>query len=141
MAKIAKGVLSAVPAFLVVGIGIPYLIGYFRPQILTYIKLPAQDSIWVALIAIGALLAVMGYLQTAYSKGDFPWLFGKLGNGIVNIGLFIYMYSLLPSSLGSLGSAEIQTSNLIYLVYLAVALSYGYLIMDFWVARRKKRGA
>jgi hypothetical protein len=139
MVKIAKGILNAAVAFLVVGVVMPYLIGYYRPQILTYVQLPSQSSMWVALVAIGALFAVTSFFQNAYSKGDFPWLFGRLGNGIADIVLFTYMFSLLPSSIGS--AAGIQTSNLLYLIYLAVVLSYGYLVLDFWVARRKKKMA
>jgi hypothetical protein len=139
MVKIAKGILNAAVAFLVVGVVMPYLIGYYRPQILTYVQLPPQSSIWAALIGIGALFAVTSFFLNAYSKGDFPWLFGRLGNGIADIVLFTYMFSLLPSSIGS--AAGIQTSNLLYLIYLAVFLSYGYLILDFWVARRKKKMA
>ena len=139
LVKIAKGILNAAVAFFVVGIVFPYLIGYYRPQISSYVQLPPQNSMWSALIVIGALFAVTGFFLNAYSKGDFPWLFGRLGNGLVDIVFFTYMFSLLPSSIGS--AAGIQTSNLLYLIYLAVALSYGYLILDFWVARRKKRGA
>lgn len=131
--------MNAAVAFLVVGIVMPYLIGYYRPQILTYVQLPPQSSMWVALVVIGALFAVTSFFQNAYSKGDFPWLFGRLGNGLVDLVFFTYMFSLLPSSIGS--AAGIQTSDLLYLIYLAVALSYGYLILDFWVARRKKKGA
>ena len=139
MVKIAKGIMNAAVAFLVVGIVMPYLIGYYRPQILTYVQLPPQSSMWVAFVVIGALFAVTSFFQNAYSKGDFPWLFGRLGNGLVDLVFFTYMFSLLPSSIGS--AAGIQTSDLLYLIYLAVALSYGYLILDFWVARRKKKGA
>ncbi|HVC27446.1 MAG TPA: hypothetical protein VND40_04735 [Nitrososphaerales archaeon] len=133
MAKIARGVLGAAAAFLVVGVAIPYLMGYYRPQISTYVQLPPQDQLWAALIVIGGLFAVTSYLQNAYSKGDYPWLFGKLGRGFVGIAFFTYLFSLLPSSVGSSG---IQTSNLLYLIYLAIALSYGYLVLDFFDARR-----
>ncbi len=134
MAKIATGVLSAVVAFLAVGVAIPYLLGYYRTQISTYVQLPPQNQIWAALIVIGGLFAVTGYLQNAYSKGDYPWLFGKLGRGFVGIAFFTYLFSLLPSSLSSAG--KIQTSDLLYLIYLAIALSYGYLVLDFYDARR-----
>jgi len=138
LVKMVKGILNAAAAFLVVGVAFPYLIGYYRPQILSYVQLPPEEDIWAIFITIGALFAVTSFLQNAYTKGDFPWLFGRLGNGIVNVVFFTYMLSLLP---GSLGSEGIQTSNLLYVIYLAIALSYGYLILDFWVARRKKREA
>ncbi len=136
MAKIAKGVLSAAVAFLAVGVAIPYLLGYYRPQISAYVQLPPQGQIWAALVVIGGLFAVTGYLQNAYSKGDYPWLLGKLGRGFVGIAFFTYLFSLLPSSIGAAG--KIQTSDLLYLIYLAIALSYGYLVLDFYDARRTR---
>jgi hypothetical protein len=133
MAKTAKGILSAAVAFLAVGVALPYLLEYFSSEISPYVRLPPAGELWAVFLAIGAAFAVTGFLQNAYSKGDFPWLFGRLGRGIVSIVLFTYLFSLLPSSIGSAG---IQTSDLLYLVYLAVALSYGYLILDFFDARR-----
>ena len=136
MAKIARGVLSAAAAFLFVGVAIPYLLGYYRPQVSAYVQLPPQNQIWGALVVIGGLFAVTSYLQNAYSKGDYPWLFGRLGGGFVSIAFFTYLFSLLPSSIGSAG--KIQTSGLLYLIYLAIALSYGYLVLDFFDARRTR---
>jgi len=138
LVKIAKGILNAAVAFLVVDVVLPCLIGYYRPQVSSYVQLPPQNSMWATLIVIGALFAVTSFFQNAYSKGDFPWLFGRLGNGVVNIVFLVYLLSLLPSTFGSAG---IQTSNLLYLIYLAIALSYGYLFLDFWLARRMKQGA
>lgn len=123
-------------AFLAVGVAIPYLLGYYRPQISAYVQLPPQGQIWAALVVIGGLFAVTGYLQNAYSKGDYPWLLGKLGRGFVGIAFFTYLFSLLPSSIGAAG--KIQTSDLLYLIYLAIALSYGYLVLDFYDARRTR---
>ena len=135
MVKIGKGLSKAVLNFVVVGVAFPYLLEYFSPQISVYVPLPSPGEVWAVFIAIGALFAVTGFLQNAYSKGDFPWLFGKLGSGIVTIALYIYLTSLLPSAIGSTG---IQTSDLLYLIYLAVALSYGYLILDFMDARQRR---
>jgi len=133
----AKGLSSAALSFAVVGVGFPYLLEYFSPQISSYVSLPRPDEIWAVFIAIGAMFAVTGFLQSAYSKGDFPWLFGRLGSGMVSVALYVFLVSLLPSTIGSSG---IQTSDLLYLIYLSVALSYGYLILDFVEARRR-RGA
>jgi hypothetical protein len=138
LAKIGKGLARAVLNFVVVGIAFPYLIEYFSPQISVYVKLPSAAEVWTVFIAIGALFAVTGFLQHAYSKGDYPWLFGKLGSGIADVVLFTYAFSLIPSSVGS-ASGGIETSNLLYLIYLAIALSYGYLILDFFQARRSRR--
>jgi hypothetical protein len=131
----AKGILSAAVAFLVVGVAFPYLLEYFSPEISSYVVLPPVDEVWAVFLVIGALFAVTGFLQSAYSKGDYPWLLGRLGRGIVSIVLFTYLFSLLPSSVGSEG---FQAMDLLYLIYLAVALSYGYLILDFFDARRSR---
>ena len=133
--KIAKGVLSAVAAFLLVGVAFPYLLEYFSPEISSYVGLPPAEELWAVFLAIGAAFAATTFLQNAYSKGDYPWLFGRLGRGIVSIALFTYLFSLLPSSLGSSG---MQASGMLYLIYLAVGLSYGYLILDFYDARRSR---
>jgi hypothetical protein len=133
--KIAKGILSAAAAFLLVGVAFPYLLEYFSPEISSYVRLPPAEELWAVFLAIGAAFAVTTFLQNAYSKGDYPWLFGRLGRGIVSIALFTYLFSLLPSSLGSSG---MQASGMLYLIYLAVALSYGYLILDFYDARRSR---
>jgi hypothetical protein len=140
MVKIANGVWSAAVRFFVVGIAVPYLVEFFSPTISKYIQLPAPSLVWGALVIIGALFAVMGFLMNAYSKGDFPWLFGKVGNGLVEAFLFTYLFLLLPNSLSSSGvSAGVDSSGLLTLVYLAVALSYAYLILDFADARRTKK--
>jgi hypothetical protein len=133
--KIAKGILSAAAAFLLVGVAFPYLLEYFSPEISSYVRLPPAEELWAVFLAIGAAFAVTTFLQNAYSKGDYPWLFGRLGRGIVSIALFTYLFSLLPSSLGSSG---MQASGMLYLIYLAVALSYGYLVLDFYDARRSR---
>lgn len=133
--KMAKGILSAATAFLVVGVAFPYLLEYFSSDISSYVLLPPADEVWAVFLAIGAVFAVTGFLQSAYSKGDYPWLLGRLGRGIISIVLFTYLFSMLTSSVGSAG---FQASDLLYLIYLAVALSYGYLILDFYDARRSR---
>ena len=135
MAKIAKGVSSAVVRFLVIGVAAPYLLEYFSPTISTYLQLPPANDVWTAFILIGSLFAVTGYLQNAYSKGDYPWLFGKIGSGLLEAVFFTYLFLLLPNSVGSAG---IQSTGLLSLIYLAVALSYGYLLLDFFDARRSR---
>lgn len=140
MPKIARGIRSAAVRFIIVGVAIPYLVEYFSPTLSSYINLPPPTQVWEALLALGALFAVTGYLMNAYSNGDFPWLFGKIGNGLVDAILFTYLFLLLPNSLSSAGaSAGVESSGLLTLVYLAVALSYGYLLLDFVDARRVKK--
>lgn len=140
LAKIAKGVLTAGLNFIVVGLAIPYLIEHFSPQIATYITLPAPSAIWTAFLLIGAGFAVTGFLQSAYSKGHYPWLAGKLGSAVPSIALFTYLYSLIPGGAGSELGGTVQTSQLLYLIYLALALSYLYLVLDFYDARRTNAG-
>jgi hypothetical protein len=135
MAKIAKGVSSAAVRFLAVGIALPYLVEYFSPTISTYLQLPPANEVWAVFILIGSLFAVTGYLQNAYSKGDYPWLFGKVGSGLTEAVFFTYLFLLLPNSVGSAG---VQSTGLLSLIYLAVALSYAYLVLDFYDARRSR---
>jgi hypothetical protein len=140
LANIANGLSRAALNFVVVGAALPYVIESFSSEISTYVSLPAPGEVWAVFVAIGAAFAVTGFLQHAYSKGEYPWLAGKLASGIVDIALFTYAYSLLPQSVGS-ASGGIQASDLLYLIYLAIALPYGYLVLDFFDARRTKSGA
>lgn len=135
MAKTARGASTAAVTFLVVGIMFPYLLEYFSPTISSYLQLPPSVSVWGTFIVMGALFAVTSFLQNAYSKGDFPWLFGKIGGGIVNVIFFTYLFLLLPNTVGS---ASVQSTGLLSLIYLAVALSYAYLVLDFVDARRSR---
>ncbi len=134
--KIVNGVSAAALRFVVVGVAFPLLLDYFSPTISKYVALPPSSARWAVFIIFGALFAVAAFLQNAYSKGDYPWLFGKIGGGVVNMGFYYYVFLLLPSSLGSEG---IESSGLLLLIYLAIALSYGYLVFDFFDARRTKR--
>jgi len=125
--------------FVVIGIGLPLAVEYFSPTLSKYIQLPSSNVVWAALVLLGGLFAVTSFLQTAYSKGDFPWLFGKVGGGLVNALFFTYLFLLLPNSLASSGvSSGVSSSGLLTLVYLAVGLSYAYLLLDFVDARRTK---
>lgn len=134
--KVAKGISSAAINFVAVGVIIPFALNYFSPQISKYIALPPPSQIWVVFILFGIVFAITGFLQSGYSKGDFPWLFGKIGGGLAGIALFYYLFLLLPSSVGSTG---VESSGLIGLVVLAILLSYGYLVFDFLDARRKNK--
>lgn len=136
--KIASGLARAVLDFAVVGIGTPYVVEYFAPTISTYIALPSASEIWSVFLLFGALLASTGFLQNAYSKGEFPWLFGKIGSALVELGIFYFLFLLLPKSLGSAG---VESSGLVSLVALAIVLSYGYIVLDFFDARRRLRAA
>jgi hypothetical protein len=137
MANIAKGVSSAALRFLVIGVAAPYLVEYYSASISTYLQLPPATEVWAVLILIGAFFAVTGYLQNAYAKGDYPWLFGKIGSGLLEAVFLTYLFLLLPNSV-TLAGTGVQSGGLLALIYLAVALSYGYLILDFFDARRSR---
>lgn len=128
----AKGIWSAAIRFAVVGVAFPYLLDYFSPAISSYVQLPPTAQVWEAFILIGALYSATSFLQTAYSKGEYPWLLGKIGGGLVAIVFFTYLFLLLPKTVGSAG---IESTGLLSLVYLDVALSYAYLVLDFVDAR------
>lgn len=135
LANLARGISRAAVSFVVVGIAIPYLLEYFSSTISSYMQLPPASQVWAAFILIGAFFAVTSFLQNAYVKGDYPWLFGRIGGGIASLVLFTYLLLLLPKGVGSTG---IQATGLLSLIYLAVVLSYGYLILDFFDARRSR---
>ncbi len=135
--KLSKGISSAVVIFVLIGVVIPLALDYLSPLFAGYLKLPPSTERWEVFILFGALFAVTSFCRNGYSKGDYPWLFGKIGGGLVDIALFYYIFLLLPSSLGSaLGSGGIESSGLIYLVVLALVCSYGYTVFDFIDARR-----
>ena len=136
MVRLAKGLWSAFLRFAVVGIAIPYAIEYFAPVVSGYITLPSSSEIWEVFILFGTLLAITGFLQNAYSKGEYPWLFGRIGGGLVELGIFYFIFLLLPKSLSSAG-AGVESSGLLILAVLAIVLSYGYLIFDFFDARQR----
>jgi len=134
--KVFKGLGSAALNFVIVGIVIPEVLLAFAPNFSTYIKLPPSTEIWEVFLLFGVLFAVTGFCLNGYSKGEFPWLFGKIGGGLVDIGLFYFLFLLIPGSLSAGGTTSIESSGLIYLVGLAVVLSYGYIVLDFMDARR-----
>jgi hypothetical protein len=138
MANLARGLTSAIVRFVLIGLALPFAIEYFSPTISSYVKLPPPYDVWAALILIGALYAVSSFLQKAYSKGDYPWLLGTLMGGVASIALFTYLLLFLPTTVGS---TQVHSSGLLYLIYLAVALSYGYLFLDFFDARRSRATA
>jgi hypothetical protein len=138
LANLAKGLMSAIVRFALIGVAFPFLIEYFSPTISSYVKLPPPYEVWAALILIGGLYAVSSFLQNAYSKGDYPWLMGTIMGGVASVALFTYLLLFLPTTVGS---TQMQTTGLLYLIYLAVALSYGYLFFDFFDARRSKAAA
>jgi hypothetical protein len=139
MANLARGLTSAIVRFVLIGLAFPYAIEYFSPTISSYVKLPPSYDVWAALMLIGALYAASSFLQNAYSKGDYQWLLGTIIGGVASIALFTYLLLFLPTTVGS--TTQMRTTGLLYLIYLAVALSYGYLFLDFFDARRSRAAA
>ena len=122
-----------------VGVVFPYLLESFAPTISTYIQLPPAGEVWATFALFGALFGAASFLQNAYSKGDFQWLSGKVGSGVVDLLFFTYLFLLLPKGAGS--GEGIESTGLLSLIYLAVALSYAYLVLDFFDARRSRPAA
>src|SRR5579864_508676 len=138
MPKTARGIASGAFNFVIVGVVFPFLIEYFAAAISKYVPLPAASEVWTVFIVLGVAFAITGFLQRAYSKGEYPWLAGKLLSAVASIGFYTFVFSLIPS--GARSGGTIETSNLLYLIYLAIALAYGYLILDFYDARRNAAG-
>jgi hypothetical protein len=135
---LVKGIPAAVLRFIVVGIAIPFLIGYLAPTISSYVTLPPSSEIWAVFILFGALFAVTAFLQHAFSKGEYPWLFGKIGGGLVSLAFLYYLFLFIPSGMSSETGAEVSATGLISLIILSVVLSYGALVFDFFDARRQR---
>ncbi|MDA4128250.1 MAG: hypothetical protein OK422_02105 [Thaumarchaeota archaeon] len=137
-----KGLGAAVYKFLIVGVIAPLAIDYLRPAILRYIGLPPSQEIWIILGVFGVLFAVTAFFQNAYVKGDFPWLFGKLGGGAVTLAFYAYLFLVLPGTSSIAGSDGFQGAGLLALIYVSIGLSYLHLFLDFADARRsRQRGA
>lgn len=133
----AKGIGAAVLVFVLVGIILPYLLGYFRPLAEKYVILPSSTEIWVAFLIFGVLFAAVEYLQNAYSKGNYPWLLGKLLSGAVSLGFFSYIFFYMLGY-NPAGTEGLETTGLVLLIYLSIGLSYLYLFLDFFDARRSR---
>ncbi|MCL5068584.1 MAG: hypothetical protein M1368_09575 [Thaumarchaeota archaeon] len=133
----AKGVSSAVFVFALVGAVLPYLINYFRPLAEKYVILSSPQQIWMVFLLFGVLFAIVEYLQNAYSKGNYRWLTGKLGSGVVSLGFFSYIFfSMLGSN--ALSTEGVDTTGLVLLIYVSIGLSYLYLFLDFYDARSSR---
>lgn len=131
--NIAKGLSQAVLDFLVVGVGFPFALEYFSPVFSGYVTLPPSSEVYDVFALLGSLMAVAGFLRNAFSKGQYPWLVGRIGGGLVEFGIFYFLFLDIPNSLASAG---VESSGLVALAALAVVLSYGYLVLDFFDARR-----
>ncbi|MDG6997446.1 MAG: hypothetical protein JRN52_16145 [Nitrososphaerota archaeon] len=139
MTNKAKGVGSAVFVFILVGIVAPYAINYFRPLAERFAVLPPSQEIWMVFIFFGVVYAVVEYLQNAYAKGEYLWLAGRLGSGAASLGLFSYIFFYMIGS-SSLSSEEgVDAAGLVTLIYVSIGLSYLYLFLDFYDARRSRR--
>jgi hypothetical protein len=138
LVNILKGAGDAALKFILIGIIVPLAIQYFYVEISNYVTLPSTIEIWAIMIIFGALFAITGFFQNAYLKGEYPWLFGRIGSGLVTIGFISYLLLFLPNVAGA---GAIHATGLIALIYLAVGLSYLYLVLDFADARRARKKA
>lgn len=134
MPKNMKGLASAALVFVLVGILAPYVLQYFRPVAVRYITLPSTQEIWAVFIFFGVLFAIVEFLENAYVKGDYHWLAGKLGSGIVGLAFLSYIFFYMVGS-SSIGSGGVEATGLVLLIYLSIGLSYLYLFLDFYDAR------
>lgn len=113
----------------------PLVLDYYEPVVSRYLTLPPSFERWTAFVTFGALFGVASFLQTVYVKGEFRWLLGKFGGGIVSLAFYSYVFIFLPGT----SSAQIsQVGGLLILVYAAVGLSYVHMILDFMEARRAR---
>ncbi len=146
MAKIARGLLVGVALFLVVGVVLPYLLDYASGFLSNYVTLPRPSERWLILLGLGGLFGATAFLQNAYSKGEYPWLFGRIGSGLTSMGFYYFVFLLLPGGGGSGGGnlglgVAVDATGLLLLVYLGIVLSYGYIVLDFFDYRHRKREA
>ncbi len=134
MAQHLRGLISAVIVLVPVGILAPYVLQYFRPHFEKYITLPPSQEIWAMFLLFGALFALVEFLQNAYLKGDYHWLAGKLGSGIIGFAFLSYIFFYMVGS-PSLGSAGVEATGLVLLISVSIGLSYLHLFLDFYDAR------
>ena len=132
-----KGIISAVPVFVLVSIVLPYALQYFRPSVEKFIRLPPSQQLWAVFFLFGVIFAVFEFLLNAYVKGDYPWLVGKIGNGICSLAFLSYIFLGMIGS-DSLGSEGVGADGLLLLIYASIGLSYLYLFLDFYDARSSK---
>lgn len=138
--KILRGIGAAALRFVIVGIAVPFVAVSLAPSVSSYVKLPSSAEIWAVFLLFGSVFAVTSFLENAYSKGEYPWLGGKIGGGLAGWGLFYYLFSFIPSGMGSETGAEISATGILVLVLLGVVFSYGYIVLDFYDHRRMRFG-
>jgi hypothetical protein len=113
----------------------PLALDYLEPFLSRYATLPPSFERWLVFVAFGSLFAVASFLRTLYVKGEYPWLLGKLGGGVISLAFYSYIFVILSGA--SVGEIT-QVGGVILLVYVAIGLSYVHLILDFLEARRTK---
>ena len=138
MAQYLIGIASALFVFVPIGILAPFVLQYFRPNFEQYITLPPSQEIWLVFLFFGALFALVEFLQNAYLKGDYHWLVGKLGSGILGFAFLSYIFFYMVGT-PSLGSAGVEATGLVVLISVSIGLSYLHLFLDFYDARGSRR--
>ena len=122
------------------GIVVPFVVNAIAPTVSSYVKLPPPAQVWEVFILFGSVFAVTSFLENAYSKGEYPWLGGKIGGGLASWAFFYYIFLSVPSSMGSEAGAEISATGILVLILLGIFFSYGYIVLDFYDHRRMRFG-
>lgn len=138
--RVVKGGLAAALRFIVVGIAAPFALTHLSGAVSGYVKLPPNAEIWEVFILFGALFALMAFLENGFSKGEYPWLGGKIGGGLTSWGFYYYIFLLIPSGMSSETGAQISATGLLVLIFLGIVFSYGYIVLDFFDYRRRRFG-
>jgi len=141
MVKLAKGLVTAAGMFVVVGIVFPLLLDRASSFLSSYVTLPPSPERWEILLGLGAFFALTAFLQNGYSKGEYPWLFGRIGAGLGSMALYYFAFLLLPGGGSTSGlGVGVDATGLLLLVYFGIFLSYGYIVLDFFDYRHRKMG-
>ncbi len=131
-----RGVLSAAAAFILVGIVSPAFIDAYRVPLGRLFAVPPTAQLWERFLLFGTLFAVANFVEASSEKWQYRWFLARLADGVIGLAFFYYVLSSLVG--GTLGPTEsrVQDGGLLDLVYLAIALSYVYLLLGFAGARR-----
>ncbi len=136
MRRLWRGIISAAFSFVLVGIVVPAAIDAYRASLGRFFEVPAPLELYGTFLLFGAAFAVATFIETTSEKWQYRWLAAKLADGIIGLAFFYYLFVRIASS--NLGAVEsrVQDGGLLELVYVAIALSYLYLALDFGGARR-----
>lgn len=138
MVKLVKGIVIGVLMFVLIGVIFPLVLDRASSFLSSYVTLPPSSERWEILLGLGAVFGLTAFLQNAYSKGEYPWLFGRIGAGLATMALYYFAFLLLPGGGSSELGVGVDATGLLLLVYLGIFLSYGYIVLDFFDYRHRK---